>query len=411
MRAAQDIGTLSRQAVEKSLAEIWCRALEVEKVGLQDDFFQLGGDSLAAAQVLVEIQRTFGRRLPLTVFNEAPSLQAQVKIIARRTGLAPWPMVVALQPQGSNAPFFCVHGAGGSTLSFAELARRFAPHQPFYGIRASDADGYRQRFHRIEDMACHYLEAVRAIQPLGPYYLGGYSFGGSVALEMAQQLHAEGERVALLAILDHTPPPTRYRTAVWSRTLIVDFAVNLVRWIVEDLWRAGRGQRLATLCLKARRALGSIRTMLQGSGVATGKGDMEAIFAGRAFPEPFQQLLVTHYQAMRDYVPRPYPGRVTLFRARARPLFRLHGRDLGWTKLAGGGLEILAVPGNHETMLKPPHVTALAEALLSRLKDAHARSGVNGPSTSLNESCMETMEDISVRPDQTMMIPPAKKVP
>jgi thioesterase domain-containing protein/acyl carrier protein len=358
--------------IEERLAEIWCRALDLDTVDRRADFFQLGGESIAAARVLVEIQRTFARRLPLTVLHEAPTVEALAKVISRQAGLSPWGSLVRLQPHGSNPPFFCVHGAGGTVLCLTDLARHFALHQPFYGIRASDTDGYVQSFQRIEDMAAHYLEEIRDVQPAGPYYLGGYSLGGSVALEMAQQLHARGERVALLAILDHTPPPTRYRRFVWSRTLGFDLAVNVAQWFAEDVWRAGRGRRLAALMGKAKAAKKQLLNLAMRSAPTSGAGDVKEIFAGHELPESFQQLLETHYQALRDYVPKVYPGRVTLFRARVRPLLRLSGRDLGWGKQAGGGLEVITIPGNHETVLKPPNVQLLAEALLAQLDKAQA---------------------------------------
>jgi thioesterase domain-containing protein/acyl carrier protein len=356
---------------EKRLAEIWCRALVVDRVGPQDDFFRLGGDSLVAAEVVVAVEKAFGPRLPLSVLQEAPTIEALSKVIERQTDAAPWSALVPLQPLGLRPPFFCVHGAGGTVLCLADLARRCAPHQPFYGVRAANGEGYQQQPRSVEEMAAQYVKAVRALQPHGPYYLGGYSFGGSVALEMAQQLRAAGERVSLLAVLEHTPPPTRYRHFVWTLTLGLDFALNAAHWFVEDVWRAGPGRRLAALRSRAPAALAQALNLLR-SGRGSGGRDVEEIFAGRRLPEEFRRLLAAHYQAMRDYAPRPYRGRVTLFRARVRPLLRLHGRDLGWGKLAAGGLEVVTVPGNHETILKPLHVQHLAAALLAHLGRAQA---------------------------------------
>jgi thioesterase domain-containing protein/acyl carrier protein len=358
--------------VEVGLADIWCRALGLEQVGLHDDFFQLGGDSLAAAQVMVEIQKAFGRQLHMTVLHEAPTLEGLARVIDRQSSWRSWPSVVALQPLGSKPPFFCVHGAGGSVLGLMDLARHFASERPFYGVQAPNYLADDEVPKRIEDLAAHYVVAVRARQREGPYHLGGYSFGGSVALEMAQQFRAAGQAVALLAILDHTPPPTRYRRLVWTPGLPLDFFVNTARWVLEDIWRLGPGGRLAALKRKARVAATQIRGWLPRYRPASGQTDVAEVFPDRPFPEPYRRLLEAHYQAMRDYVPKPYAGRVTLFRSRVRPLLRLHGRDLGWGELAAGGLDVVAVPGNHETMLKPPNVERLAEALLKHLREARA---------------------------------------
>jgi len=364
---------VARTPTTEGLAEIWRRALHLDCVGARDDFFGLGGDSLSAAQVVVEIQKAFGRRLPLTVLHEAPTVEALANVIDHRPDLAAWPCLVGLQPLGVRPPFFCVHGAGGTVLGLTDLARYFASHQPFYGIHAAGPEGYEQRFTSVEDMATHYVRAVRTIQSEGPYYLGGYSFGGSVALEMAQQLQAQGERVDLLAILDHTPPPARYRWFSCTPTAMLELVLNAVLWFMEDIWRAGETHRLAALFSQARVARHRILSLLR-RGNRSGEQDVEEIFAGRKLPEPFRQLLENHYQAMRQYVPKVYGGPVTLFRARVRPLLRPHGDDLGWRKLAGGGLEVIPVPGNHETMLKPRHVSKLAEALSAQLTKARTRS-------------------------------------
>jgi thioesterase domain-containing protein/acyl carrier protein len=365
----------SAPSVEDALVRIWQRALGRPQVGLHDDFFGLGGESLSAAEVVVDIHKTFGRQFPLSVLHEAPTIASLAKRIREDTAPQCWPSLAELQPQGNNPPFFFVHGAGGTVLGFTDLARHFAPDQPFYGIRAQSPQD--PKFRRVEEMAAQYLDDIRSVQATGPYYLGGYSFGGSVALELAQQLVARGERVGLLAIVDHTPPPTRYRRLVWTPTMALDFVVNAGRWLGEDIWRAGSGRRLAAVKRQCAALKAMVWNTVRGSGSGNGKADVKEIFGGRELPESFQRLLEIHYQAMREYVPRPYPGRVTLFRARVRPLFRLHGRDLGWKKLARGGLDIVTIPGNHESLLKPPHVQVFADRLLSQLRKAQADSGAS----------------------------------
>src|SRR5436305_1907378 len=168
-----------RARTEQALAEIWRRTLELDRIGVRDDFFELGGDSVAAAQVLVAVQREFGRSFPLASLFKAPTIEATAKLIERAAEPPPTPCLVALQPAGSNPPFFCVHGVGGDALSLVGLARHVPPDQPFYGVRAAEPAGPRRP--RIEEMASRYLTEVRAMQPRGPYRLGGYSFGGSVA--------------------------------------------------------------------------------------------------------------------------------------------------------------------------------------------------------------------------------------
>jgi thioesterase domain-containing protein len=192
-------------------------------------------------------------------------------------------------------------------------------------------------------------------------------------LEMAQQLQAQGETVALLVILDHTPPPLRYRRFVWTPTLPFDFVLNSGRWVIEDIWHVGRGRRLDALRRCAKAASRQLGHWLWRPREATGKHDVAEIFDQREFPAEFRRVLEAHYQAMREYRAKSYTGRILLFRARTRPLLRLHGRDLGWRQIAAGGLEIITIPGNHETMLKPPHVGVLAQALSTRLHEEQRR--------------------------------------
>jgi thioesterase domain-containing protein len=142
--------------------------------------------------------------------------------------------------------------------------------------------------------------------------------------------------------------------------------VNAIRWVFDDIWRTGSGRRLATLALKAKAAKHQFLIALKQRGAGSGMADAQALFGLSRILEPFHRQIAIHYQALRGYVPQVYPGRVTLFRARTRPLFRLHGRYLGWDRIAGGGLDVIDIPGNHESILKKPDVGVLAEALIAR---------------------------------------------
>jgi thioesterase domain-containing protein/acyl carrier protein len=302
-----------RSRTEQALAEIWRQTLELDRLGVRDDFFELGGDSVAASQVLVAVQREFGRSFPLAALFKAPTVEAMAELI-ERAAEPPHPLPGRPPAGGTQPPFFCVHGVGGDALAFVGLARRFSADQPFYAVRAAEPAGPERR-PRVEEMAFRYLREVRAVQPRGPYRLGGYSFGGSVALEMAQPLRASGEAVALLAVLDHTPPPVRYRRVVWSPALPFEFAVNAARWVAEDLWRAGRGRRLAALRRLARSAGHQFLRALRRAAPSSGKEDADLVFGLDRLPEQFRRTVEAHYQALRDHAPQVHPGRVAVFRA------------------------------------------------------------------------------------------------
>ena len=186
-------------ALEARLQELWAQELTLDHVGLNDNFFLLGGDSLQAVELFLQIEEVLGRRLPRSVLFEAGTVAAMAGLIEDET---PSRCVVPIQPKGSRPPFFCVHDGDGHVLNFHDLARHLGEEQPFYGIQCVGLDGEEMPFTRIDDMAGHYVGEMRKIQPAGPYYIGGYSFGGRVAYVMAQQLRAAGEEVALLALLD-----------------------------------------------------------------------------------------------------------------------------------------------------------------------------------------------------------------
>ena len=358
--------------VETKLAEIWAQILGVERVGVQDDFFELGGDSLAAADLVVQVQKVFGLTLPLTILMQAPTVESLAGVIRRHDGVPAWSSIVELQPHGSRPPFFCVHPVGGEVLCFVNLAREMAPDQPFYGISADRAGGVEKTVPHIKGMAARYIEEIRRFQPEGPYFLGGYSFGGSVAFEMAQQLVAQGQNVALLAILDHTPPPTRYHTPFWTPAFLMEFLRNTPSWLLDEISHSELDEILARIRLKTGVVRRRIGAFLHRASPGSTASDAEGLFDLSRMPEPFRNLLEAHYRALREYVPTAYPGRVTLFRARTRPLLRLHGRDLGWSRLAAGGLEIIEITGNHHSILSEPHVRVLAQRLRFYLEKAQA---------------------------------------
>ena len=193
--------------IENVLAEWWQELLGVETVGPDDDFFDLGGHSLIALRLFSKIKKTYQQDLNLSTLFEARTIRQLAGVIekAKNSGvreLLPASPVVALRRQGSRLPLFVVSGVGGNVINFDGINRYLGEDQPVFALQPQGIDGREPFLTRVEDMASHYLRGVREVQPHGPYCLSGYSFGGFVAFEMAQQLHAAGETVALLALLD-----------------------------------------------------------------------------------------------------------------------------------------------------------------------------------------------------------------
>jgi thioesterase domain-containing protein/acyl carrier protein len=358
--------------ITDKLKRMWCEILQVEDLREHDDFFALGGDSFAAAQLFVEIEREFDKRLPISTLLDGATIRHLTALLeTEEDAVVDESCLVHLQPQGNQPAFFLVHGVGGEVLCYNELARSMAPQQPLYGIQVPASRRQGTETPTIEKMAGQYLEEVQAVRPRGPYYLGGYSFGGSVALEMAQQLMAQGEQVAFLAIVDHTPPPKRYgKPAWWRPAYLAEFVWNLPHWVRDDLFPPGSEGVWDRVRANAGTARRRIHRWFVRSAPDSAKADVETLFDLTRVPDQFRDLLEDHYAAMRAYTPRPYPGQVTLFRARTRPLLNLHGADLGWRELALGGLQVELIPGNHLSLLKEPYVHVLAERLKAALQKA-----------------------------------------
>src|SRR5713101_7462066 len=197
-------GAAPRTPTEKLLAEIWRDVLGVADIGIHENFFDLGGHSLLAVRLFAQVEKRFGRRWPLATLFRAPTI-AQFGATIEKEWSPKWSSLVAIKRNGSKPPFFCVHGLGGNVLEFSDLARRLDDDQPFYGLQSQGLDGKRPLLSSVEDMAAHYLKEMRELQPVGPYFIGGRSLGGTIAFEMACQLSAQDKEVGLLALLDTYP--------------------------------------------------------------------------------------------------------------------------------------------------------------------------------------------------------------
>ncbi|MBN9683565.1 MULTISPECIES: non-ribosomal peptide synthetase [unclassified Corallococcus] len=333
-----------RTPLELQLVRIWEEVLGVQPIGVHDNFFELGGHSLLTLRVQSAIHARLGRTLPVAALFQNATVEHLASTLRDAT---PWTPLVALQKGKEGVrPFFCVHAVGGSVIPYAELARALGPEQPFYGLQARGLDGEAPPCESIAEMAALYVRAVREVQPHGPYLLGGWSLGGSVAWDMAHQLRREGETVALLALLDASAslhfgnPDDREAKA------------RLSAHFLEDLLRAS-GQPLPP-----NEGLSSSRwrEVLEEAS--------RPLFAAEQSLHLLRHAFEVHLNAGWVYVPPPASGPFTSFEAEASRW------DHGWAAYAPGGLDAHTVPGDHYSFLKPPHLHVLA----ARLRDALAKA-------------------------------------
>jgi len=380
-----------RDPLQLELAQIWEELLDVRPIGIRDEFFALGGHSLLAVRLMVRIRERFEEELPLATLFQYPTIEKLAELLSRRGNAPRSSALVPIQPRGTKRPFFCVHGIGGEVLIYYQLARCLGEDQPFYGIQAPSAAELADRFTPLEEMARGYLERIRAVQPQGPYALGGYSFGAVVAFEMAQQLVARGEPVRLIALLDGTSPLIVRRGARRSdAAVLAGLARNRARQAGVDL--ALDHERLARLPLDE--AIDHTLAELRGAGLAPPEIDpawVRRLIAGVRLRE----------ESVHRYEPRKYPGVITLFRSteseqESAKAWREVGVDAtdrtrGWDALAGGRLEVREVPGYHATLLSRPHVRALARQLGACLNET---SCLNEASRAAEEAAREKAQAV-----------------
>lgn len=343
--------------LEARIAKHWASSLGLESVGLGEDFFLLGGDSLQAVELFLEIEKDIGRRLPRSILFEAGTVEEMARLIVARR---PHPCIVPIQPGGGLPPFYCVHDGNGHVLNFRDLARRLGDEQPFYGIQSVGLDSDEVPYASVEDMAAHYISQIRMMQPEGPYFLGGYSFGGRVAYVMARQLRAAGAEVGMLALFD------TYCRVGRSR-------IGFGEWLRRHARRVAelKASQVPTYFL---RRVGNLAVMMSLSArlAIFGAAWRYCRRRGRGVPKFLRRVEDANDLARRDYRAVAYDGDAVLFKARLYTWTHPDAHD-GWSRLIRGGLQIRPVPGYHYDIMKEPHVAALARELKDSLRAA--RSG------------------------------------
>jgi acyl carrier protein len=327
-----------RTETEKRLAQIWSSVLKCERVGVCEDFFAAGGDSLGVAVFLAEIEKAFGKRLPLAAFVKNPTIEGLVRSLAEHKGTASESSLVELQPRGERRPLFCVPAAAGTALLFSELARQLAPEQPVYGLQSVGLDGQQAPLTTVTQMAAHYVEAIKAARPEGPYSLLGYCLGAFIALEMAVQLQERGDAVAFLGIVSTdgaAPGPRSLRGHLqyhWPR-LSGPYVAEHLRYRWQRVLQTGAGL-LCPLWLACGRPLPQVllRQRVQGINHRAGLAWQLRAFRGR----------ITYFQGQDDPCAEP-----TSF----------------WGQLASKGVELVTVPGWGEGIFGKRYAAGLAAAL------------------------------------------------
>lgn len=347
-----------RDPQQCQLARIWERLFGIQPIGVRQNFFDLGGHSFTAVRLFSEIELVFGRRLPLSTLLKAPTIEGLAEVLKQTGYEARWASLVPMKTEGTKPPLFLFHAVGGNLLNYRELVQHLEVDQPVYGLQVRGLDGTTAPFTAVEEMAGFYLSEMRQVQPKGPYFLAGASFGGLLAYEAAQQLQRQGEQVGLVALIDSVHLHYDFQKAGWSRLgLQIEGLWDRFCFHSGNLWRGP--ERLAYICERLRIAVGHYQRVWRNRAWELAHEYLKA--TGRPLPRTLYRVNDANYSAIKRYRPRPYPGRLTLFRSVELSVAHRHDVERAWRGLAA--LEIYDVPGNHVTSLSEPHVRVLAGKL------------------------------------------------
>ena len=338
--------------LESQIADIWQRTLNIPRISVRANFFSLGAGSLAALRLITKMNRVFAMELGLASLISASTIESVAELIRRRLAPNTSSSLVPLQPGGTNPPLYIVHGVGGNVVNFYGLALRMGADQPVYGIQSQALVANQPALLHLKDMATHYIEDIRRVQPHGPYKLLGYSFGGTVVLEMAHQLRRMGEEVAMLGMIDSKSKD--YEEAL-SRLATMQSRIN--RRVNRFKGNAGR----LAWQERAKYIWEKITTRaIRFACMAAANLNI------RRVPAFMSSAYDINYVAVLNYRLRAYDGKLVLFRASEQD-GRRGPHDLGWGPVFHQGVEIHDLPGDHERIFLEPNIDRLAESLRAAL--------------------------------------------
>ncbi len=337
-------------AIQTQLADLWQRTLGVASIGITDNFFELGGHSLLAVNLVTQIEKTLGQRLPVAAIFQSPTIEQQAILLQQPEKAISGSAIAPLQPNGSKRPLFAIHVLGRGLSFCRPLAKHLGLDQPVYGLAAQVSDQPDAPPNEVKALATHYIQQMQTVQPQGPYHLMGISFGGTIAFEMAQQLQAQGQEVALLALLDTLAPltvvrklPLQSRLAAYCQQLSQMTLTQVLEKLKEEwLERTLKYPALADVYQWGYRT------------------------CNRPFPEVLEDILYARKNSSANdvYAPQVYPGRIVFLQAKDQQVSIKFGADprSGWAEFAAGGVEVHEIPGDHVGMLEEPNVRVVAEA-------------------------------------------------
>ncbi len=343
--------------LELELVRIWQKLFQRQDIGTHDNFFELGGHSLQAVHLAVAVENLLGCKLPIATLFQAPTVEMLARRLTDEHWTPAWSSLAPLHPHGSTPPLFLMHGVNGDVFGFVDLARLMDSEQPVYGLQAVGLDGRTARHISIESMAAHYVEEIRSFQPEDPYFVGGYSMGGLIAYEVAQQLRRLGQTVGLLVLID-TWPIGVIPKSIYARNM-ASYIPRRCLLHLRHLWQIPNSERLAFL----RGRWDALRIIAASNLVKP----PQVVATSPAIQAPQVPGYSDYYHALAAiYQLKPYPGPIDIIVGDGETP-ELHRY---WRHMARGGVSVHRIGGGHLEMKTPQRLPVLAQALAAVLQRA-----------------------------------------
>ena len=334
---------------EKLIAEIWGEALGVKNINIHDNFFEKGGHSLTAVQVMTHLEKQLGAKLPLSILFKFPTVHTLARALENKSEkLKEWNSLVPIKPEGENDPLYIIHGVGSNILAFYAIAKNMAPEQPVYGLQPKGLDGKEKPLTSVEAIASHFVDEIIQHNPKGPYCLAGYSFGGIIAYEMAKQLKELNREVKQLIMFDTIAYQSDHRQ-------------NQMRKLRNTI-RNEIGKRWFDLTLLSRYP--KTFKKLKINSLLRNLSRFKIIKLEREKPTTsiIKDIEDIHKEAARNYVIKPYNGSIHLLKAKIPTYYISDSKYLGWKGFVEE-IYVRDMEGEHTTMFSPPHDLGFAKVL------------------------------------------------
>ncbi|MBW4507360.1 MAG: AMP-binding protein [Scytonematopsis contorta HA4267-MV1] len=367
-----------RNDIELQIVKIWEEVLGISPIGVRDSFFDMGGHSLLAVQIFAQIEKKLGHKLPLATLFPAGTIETIADIIIEVENTSnivnnisaklSWSSLVGIQPHGSKPPMFFIHPLGGEVMCYRNLSVYLEADQPVYGLQPVGLDGEQLPYTKVEDMASHYIREMQTVQPHGPYFIGGYSFGGIVAFEIAQQLYRLGEKVAFLAMVDTCRPGYSTRLPLLKRIPI--HVKKLIQEPTQYIHHKfiGIGEWSNFHLKEKYKHYSKIANHFLDIASTLSEGDEHL------------NIMQANATAMSEYYfQEAYPGRLTLFRTADEERDEdkvgvVYDPEFGWKDLFTEGVDVHHIFGAHDKLLDQPYVEIIGKKFKVCLENAYRRS-------------------------------------